>query len=353
VDAVARASGKVAIDSNGNMVFAWTDNRTGSNHVYFRRFDISENPLNTDTMVDQGTGAGGASISPLPGGGFVIGYKDTSGLVGSVSARIYDSSGTPLGNAFRVDQNPDVNSNCGGKSTGVLATSPAGQIYFAWLDMRNTCNPSYPTDIYARIFDSSGNPIGNDFLVDQSPEIDNAIILGDIAAAPNGNFVIDDYREEGLISPRTDIFARAFDSSGIALGNDFKVNTETVEWTAMSPSVAYSAMGKGIIVWADGRSTNPGIYGRHIDINGNLTDADFKIGSVNGGIPKVAPVGNFSFVTAWLDTRTGPQQVWANITGPDSGIPLASDIFLGFIGIAFLILLSLFTKKFRVAASGR
>jgi len=150
-DNIEAGGQSVIIDTNGNMVFAWSDNRTGQYHVYFRKFDINETPLNVDTVVDQGTGANGGYLTSLPGGGFVIGFGDFAGPGGTTSARIYNSSSIPIGNTIRVDQNPDVDSAYGITSGPLTAVSPTGRIFFAWDDARNRTIP--PGNIYARIFD--------------------------------------------------------------------------------------------------------------------------------------------------------------------------------------------------------
>jgi len=308
----------VVIDSNGNMVFSFGDDRTGAMHVYFRRFDINENPLNSDTMVDQGTGASGGRIASLTGGGFVITYS----YGGMVYARIYDSTGTPTGNEFRVDQG-------GSPYFPLVATSPGGQIYFAW-----TFN-SPGTAIFARLFDSTGNPLTNEFQVDQSP---NMVVAGTIAAAPNGNFIVawDDYREEGDFG-MPDVFARAFDSTGTPLDNDFKVNSESSGENAGVPSMAFANSGRALIVWNDSRDGGMH-YARHIDSNGNILGIDFPLHSGSlAGYTATAPAGFNSFIAAWGDNRSGSNEVWANITGPllPPLVPILSDYV---IVLLFLVL---------------
>jgi len=288
----------VIIDSNGNMVFGWTDDRTGASHVYFRRFDASENPLNSDTMADQGSGANGGRIATLPAGGFVITYR--SG--GLIYARIYDSTGTPIGNEFRVDQSG------GDLGTPFVNTDPSGQIYFAW----TFGNPG--TAVYARLFDSSGNPLLDEFQVDQSP---NMVVLSTIAAAPNGNFIVawDDYREEGDFG-MSDVFARAFDLTGTPFGDDFKVNSESTGENAAVANSVFAPSGRALFVWNDSRDGGAH-YIRHIDSNGTILDNDSRLHSgVLGGYTATAAVGFNSFVTAWGDSRSGSNEVWANITGP-------------------------------------
>jgi hypothetical protein len=331
----------VIIDTNGNMVFGFGDSRTGSGHVYFRRFDINETPLNSDTMVDQGPVALGGEVASLPGGGFVIAYYDGRGVGGSIYARIYDSGGNPIGNDFRVDQNPDIDSNHGISEDPCVATNSSGQIYFAWEDRRNT-GLLFGGDIYARLFDSTGTPLGNDFQVDQAPDIADYPTIG---VALDGNFIVswDDLREEGAFG-QPDVFARAFDPTGTPFSGDFKVNSETTGESANSPYVAFAPSGRAFIVWNDSRG---GVYGRHLDSAGNFLDNDFRVdGGDLCGYSRATPAGTNTFLAVWDDCRTGNLEEWANITGPFSGsVPVLSPTVIVILAFILLLILFLFIRK--------
>ena len=93
-----------AIDSNGNAIFVWSGEISGIGHVFFSRFDINGNALTADTLVDQSWGTYGV-VASLPGGGFVVAYDGGSDPGGSIHLRIFSSSGVPVGDEFRVDQN--------------------------------------------------------------------------------------------------------------------------------------------------------------------------------------------------------------------------------------------------------
>jgi|GEM_PF-2209952 len=333
----------VTIDTNGNMIFTWPDDRSGSNHIYFRRFAPNENPLSPDTLVDQGTLANyDAEIAPLASGGFIIVWDDTRSRGGSIYARLYDSSGSPVGSDFQVDQNPDINNTAGESSHPVVATSPTGQIYIAWTDSRNR---GLTGNVYARLFNSSGTPLGSDFQVDQSP---NRVIASSIAATPNGNFIVlwDDCREDGDFG-LPDAYGRVFDSSGNPLTGDIKI-LQSASGDYSGVATAASDMIGRFAVTCTATICN-GICLRHLDSAGNYMDMGVKIDAGSASYPHVTMVGNMSFMTVFDDSRSGSSQIWANITGPANDIiPMVSApalIFLVFVMFCLVLLKSRFINK--------
>ncbi len=308
----------VIIDPDGNMIFSFSYN----GDIYSRKFDINENPLTPDTFLLSATGG---NIALMPDGGFVLIHE-----TGGIFARIYDSSGS-LVKEFQADQS--------GTDNGLprVSTSSTGQICIAWTF------GSPGTAIYARLFDSSGNPLGNEFRVDQST---NGVDSRTIATAPNGNFIVgwDDYREEGDFG-MSDVFARAFDSTGTALGNDFKVNSETSGENAGMPRISFAPSGRALMTWNDSRGT-VNHYGRHLDSNGNILDDDFELHSgVNSGYTDNAPAGVNSFISVWGDERSGNYEVWANITGPGGVVPMISTPVMIFLVLVFFLLVIRFSRK--------
>ena len=95
------------------------------------------------------------------------------------------------------------------------------------------------------MYDSSGNAVGSEFKV-------NAYTIGTqfrpfVAMDANGGFVV----TWSSISPKGSvwgIYAQRYDSSGIAVGQEFQVNSFTTKIQS-NPSVAIGSNGKLIIAW--------------------------------------------------------------------------------------------------------
>ena len=75
-------------------------------------------------------------------------------------------------------------------------------------------------DIRARLFDASGNAVGNDFVVNPITADDQT--YSTVAALPDGGFVV---TWESRDNQGNDIRARLFDASGNAVGSDFVVTS--------------------------------------------------------------------------------------------------------------------------------
>ena len=325
----------VIIDSNGNMVFCFADTRSGQIRIYFNRFDLNENQITVDTEV---VSAIGGRIASLPSGGFVIVYDR-----GDIYARIYDSTGSPIGGEFQVNQSgSDID-------FPQVATSTTGQIYIAWTF------GSPGTAVYARLFDSSGNPLDNEFRVDQSTE---GVYSRTIAAAPNGNFIVGwkDKREGGSFGPDV-AYGRVFDSSGNPITDDLKLlqNTPVGQPTG-TPSATSDPSGRFIIVCSDSQVVEgAGIYMRRIDSFGQFMGVESRIDSGNSnGTPYAAPVGSMRIFTAWPDQRVVSGEIWANIVGPEPSIvPFASNTVLVILALLLLATLIFSLKRRNMAGSER
>ena len=99
--------------------------------------------------------------------------------------------------------------------------------------------------VYAQLYNSAGNKVGYEFKV-------NTYTTGtqfrpSIAMDADGSFVI----TWSSISPEGSgwgVYAQRYDSSGIAIGQEFQVNTPTTR-TQSNPSAAMDANGNAVIAW--------------------------------------------------------------------------------------------------------
>ena len=79
-------------------------------------------------------------------------------------------------------------------------------------------------DIYAQRFDAQANPIGGEFMVNETTG--QSRVLPHVSARDDGGFIVSwDSVSNGDIS--VDVNARAFSADGTPLGHEFLVNTDT------------------------------------------------------------------------------------------------------------------------------
>lgn len=107
-------------------------------------------------------------------------------------------------------------------------------------------------NLLGRIFTDSGEPLGDAFTVSDAVLYDQ--FNPDIAALPNGGFVVtwqDSLSEPGVANAGASIRARVFDSSGAKVDEEFQVNT-SAQFDQGEPSVAALGEDRFIITWTDG-----------------------------------------------------------------------------------------------------
>ncbi len=175
-----------------------------------------------------------------------------------------------------------------------------GNYVVAWEDNRNGMN----YDIYAQIYLSDGTTFGDNFKVSDNNETVNQC-RPSIAVDPGLNFVITwvDKRDAW----KWDIYAQRFSNNGTALGNNFRVNTDTTNVEQELPSVSTDSCGNFVIVWADERNGEYDIYAQRYSKDGVTLGDNFKINDDVGDVvqywPTISCHKNGNFIVTWVDKR--------------------------------------------------
>jgi hypothetical protein len=286
----------VAMDADGDFVVAWNsygqDLGGGGKYAggaYAQRYNAAGVPqggefrVNTFTIDHQGD----TSVAMSPSGNFVISWlsynQDGSGI--GVYAQRFDAAGIPQGTEFRLNQ-----FTTGNQTNAIVAMDDAGNITATW----GTQTQTSPTlDIEARRFDAAGNPLGNEFSVNNLTANDQ--FNPDLAVDADGDFVVTWQTDTGGVR----IKARRYDSAGVAQGGEFAVSS----FESQMPHVAMAGDGRFVIVWGwqpDGSSN--GIFARAYDAAGNPRGGEFRVNSTtanNQNLHGVAMNDDGDFVVAW------------------------------------------------------
>jgi hypothetical protein len=296
-------------DSANNFIITWLDWGGGYDDIFARRFNSDGDTLGPTFQVDQDPGGGDKydpRIAVNSNNRFIITWEDHRSGDEDIYARAYDANGNPLGNEFRVDS--------GGTSTAgdpQIASNNLNNFMIVWWDDR-----SASFDIYARLYDNNGDPLGADFRIDPAPS--GGAYLPSIAADGNNNFVIawSDNRDGNW-----NIYACRFDSTGAPLGSDFRVDQDAGAAWALYAEVAVDADNKFIIVWQDHRGSYYTVYARRYDSSGNPLEDEFRVDNASwtANRPTVIADSNNDWFFTWYDIRFSPYHVYASIWGEDTG----------------------------------
>lgn len=341
----------IAMDADGDSVVVWESLRQGGNFgIYGQRYDKSGAKVGTEFEINNVTT--GEQRSPAvamdANGGFVVVFEsfgqDGSGY--GIYARRYNNAGVDQGPAFKVntttadsqirpavavDSDGDYvvvwESYTDGSGTGIflqhysksdallgaetqvnvttadfqsnpaVAIDNVGDFVVAW--------QSYGQDgdgdgIFARRYDSTGAALGgefrpNQFTTDQQRE-------PAVALDQDGDFVIA-WESFGQDGSRMGIYARQYSKSGNALGNEFLVNS-TTNSDQRTPSIAISATGNFVVSWSSfgQEASSYGVYARRFLASGSADGAEVHVNTYTTNhqkTPASAGDSNGNFVTIW------------------------------------------------------
>lgn len=208
-------------------------------------------------------------------------------------------------------------------STGHLSPSliaTDNYIYYTWEDYRDDITPAS----YAQSYSTLGSKQWtNDIDVSThdnqfSPQID-------IDGFDNLHITWHDDS-----SGNNDIYIAKFGSGGTsAWGSDKKVNADTSGANQIYPDIVFAA-GRLHVVWQDDRNDQGDIYFNSLDTDGNrLLASDVKINTDVGNsvqsAPKIISDINNNLYVAWLDNRTGLDQIYLNRIDEDGNLLWPSE----------------------------
>ena len=315
---------RVALLKNGGAVFVWQGGLEGYQHIFARFLTRTNTFLTTNDLAVSGfNSASSFQINPavavLNNSNVVVVWSsfDQAGANSllDVYAKILSPTGLTISNEFLVNQftnfnqrSPAVAALKGGgfvvawvteqqqQAVPVLGTNSAG-IYSTYYGANTAITPS--VSVYARRYQSNGVAAGNEFRVDAAA---NPCANPNVAAASDGSFMVAwSARDMVNLANAWDVYAQAFCSTG-AVGTAVRLNTYLPN-NQFAPRL--SAIGVDYLaVWnsmgQDG--AREGVYGQFIHNNGSLVGGEFRVNPVAAGQqmqPVVAADGVNQFLVVW------------------------------------------------------
>ena len=204
--------------NNGGWVVGWSG--TDGSKTYMRLYTVNGVPQTGEIEVAQ---FNAKQIDPVPAvwrdGSMFFTWVDFNGKGGagngtSVFGRYFDASGTPVGGEFQVNT-----TNPGDQREARLAADGIGRCVVVWEDHQTDANA---TDIHARRYSKLGFPLSAEWEVNTTKGADQ--LKPQVACDWVGNFtVVWEDRSAGL--GFGDVRAQRFNSQGQPLGTEFVVNS--------------------------------------------------------------------------------------------------------------------------------
>lgn len=376
-DAFDQERPSVTMLNNGGAAFVWEGGRQGFQHVYARfltpagTWATSEIMVNSPTNVFQRE----SSVATLTNGNVVVTWSSfnqvSSNSLRDVYFQVLTPAGAKVGGETRVNQFTTYN-----QRSAAVAPLSDGRFVVVWIseqqnaafatavDFLNGTAPNQigraSVDVYGRLFDQAGSPLGNEFLINTST---NVCAEPAVAAAVDGGFGVA-WMEKMLsnVSNSWDIVFRPFSANALG-GSSRVVNT----WTygdQLAPELA--AMGTDyLVVWTsmgqDG--SREGVFGQFLRADGTALYSEFRANStvLSQQIqPVVASDGVERFLTVWTSYTAGANSfdlfaqrfVNTNAPLPAPGAPIVTVVSSNALTVSWPAVQGLAVTNYEVFADG-
>ena len=186
-----------------------------------------------------------------------------------------------------------------------LAADAAGNFVVVWESAPDRTITTVGQDgdssgVFGQRFDLTGSPVGAEFQINSYTT--DTQWAPKVASDDLGSFVVvwHSYDQDGN---GMGIFAQRYDSTGVAVGPEFPVNTYTTDQQHF-PSVDMDGAGNFVVVWQsvaqDGDGT--GVFGQLFDSAGSAVGSEFQVNTYTTyyqTYPSVARAGTGDFVVVW------------------------------------------------------
>ncbi|MGO9109891.1 MAG: Calx-beta domain-containing protein [Thermoguttaceae bacterium] len=279
--------------------------------------------------------------TPAVNGNYVVVWTSIINGATNIVGEMFQANGTQIGAQFTANTSPSTS-----WGSPDVAMDAAGGFVVVWSGAGPNANAQTdPSDIFARRYNALGQPIGNEFQVDQytATVLNQAGVQSQpsIAMAPDGTFVVTWTSSPISVSntntANSSIYAREYTSSAAPI-NEFQVSNASSNAQTLS-DVAMDANDDFVVVWEGDfqSSTTWGVYGDYFTANTTTTPITW---SQSGQmLLNNSPNTRGSFVGATaIDLKdTGPRVgmdpagnfdvTWASFTNTFSGYDVYAQQF--------------------------
>jgi len=264
----------VAMDADGDFVVVWQDNRNRGSDIYAQRYDSAGTPIESNFKVndDLGRDQFGPTVAMNTSGEFIVAWSDNREGPYSLYGQRYSSSGEKIGNNFKIA--PIQTGRKFGTTIPAVAINPKGDFVATWIaQIYYQETDSLNLEIHAVRFNHKNEILGSEFKVNDS---DNLIFLNnpDVAMDAPGDFVITwtERRNESV-----DIYAQRYNFKGEALGSNFRVNEVAGRFFKQFPKAVMTLSKEFVIAWLDSRDRGVNIYLQYYNQAGEPEGGNIKV----------------------------------------------------------------------------
>ena len=227
------------------------------------------------------------SITALQNNNFVVVWYSyqNSPLKFNIFGQIFTDNGIKVRN---ISDFPSIGFHS--QLSPSIKSLPNGNFVVVW-----ECLTAY---IFAQIFQSDGNKLVSQFQVNTNYSNDK--INPAISSVSTSNFMIV-WQSQSQDGSNWGIYGQIFTSFGAKIGNEFRVNTYTMNGQ-MYPSIASLMNDNYVVTWQSNIGDGWDIYGQIFDNIGNKIGVEFKVNTITTSdqqYPSISSLVNSNFVILW------------------------------------------------------
>lgn len=309
------------LSESGRLFIGWQDARNGDTDIYFQEMDLEKNFIGSNSKAND-DGSGNNQCCPQ------LSFRDDKLLVLAWQDERNGNSDVHA-QAFsstltRLGSNILLNDdiNLAEQSMPDLSMDEDGNFCIVWSDDRND-NP----DIFGQTYSEQGIRIGEN--VKLNPDtLSSSQVNPDIAMNESGIILC---VWESDHNGYNDIYAQFLDADGNPAGENFLVNTNTGSRHQKTPACAINEAGESVIVWRYDGSGKMEIKGQRFDSNMQAEGDNFTINPVPGDIsenhPDVAIAKDGGFAVVWRDAETSDFNIYLRKYDSD-GLPVTDPLLV-------------------------
>jgi hypothetical protein len=314
------------LPNNTGAVVVWQGGGAGVKggllQIYARFLDANGTPTKSDIRVSSATKNNQThpQVALLTDGNLVVVWSSDGqdGSLKGIYAQRFSPAGVKIGTEFQVNQFTANN-----QRTPSVAGLVNGNFVVAWVSELQRGFSS--VDVYARLYNAGGSPLGGEFPVNTTTT--NLCANPAIASLSSGFAIVWSQKDgtsltsgnpnngvpvSGVPTTRSylnwDIFGRGFDHNGLAASEPVCVNTNRFG-DQYGPKISASANGYFVVWTSMGEDGSwEGVFGQALTSTGALQGAEIPVNTTTISRqlhPSVASDGNNQFLTVWTSFGAG------------------------------------------------
>jgi hypothetical protein len=288
-----------AIGPNGGSVITWSQGSSDDYYgIYIRQYDAQGKPIGGAREISSSIGGDkvDSAVAMDAAGDFIVIWssygEDGSGW--GVFGERFNAQAVAQGGQFQVNT-----TSCGDQKDARVGMDSLGNFVVTW-----TGSGQNGWGVYAQRYNAQGQTLGGQFEVNTNTSGDKEYV--GMAMNGSGAFVIS-WSSNGQDGSGWGVYAQRYNSSGVAQGSEFRVNTTAVG-DQMYPSVAMDSLGDFVITWSSNGQDGSGwgVYAQRYTSAGCKAGCEFLVNTTTTGdqlYSTVAMDGTGNFTITWSSNK--------------------------------------------------